>query len=82
MMHANSSQKALPGQLDLTCRLASFESALRHADSTPLSQFDFFFNIGVWAWTVVGNGDACEGSGTQIVAALSCDQKYPGSVNN
>lgn len=34
-VHAYSSQKPLPGQFDLSCRLASLESTLGDADSAP-----------------------------------------------
>lgn len=69
----DESQKPLPGQFDLSCRFSGFESALGHTDSAPFSKLNFFFNIGMWTWTVMRNRDASECAGTQIVAALSCD---------
>lgn len=63
-MDASRSKKPLSGQFDLSRRLPGLEPAFGDADSTPFTELNLFFNIGMRTWAVVRDGDASEGPGT------------------
>lgn len=73
-MGASISQKSLASQFDLPCRLACLVTTLGHTDGTAFSQLDLLFDIGVCAWAVVWDGDACEGTGTEVVGAVGWNE--------
>lgn len=77
-VYAKTSQKALTSQLNLSCRLASPESAPGNTDRASFSKFNFFFDVGVRTWAVVREGNAGEGSRAKVVAALCCMDEFRG----
>ena len=70
--HADCSKQALPRELDLARRLPLPEAALGDADAVPLGQLVLVL-VGVpGAGAVVGEVDAGEGVGAEVLVAGSC----------
>lgn len=66
------SQQSLPRQLDLPSRLASLVTALGYTDSLPIRQLNLFFVGWPRAGAVMGEVDARERVGAEVVAAKGC----------
>jgi hypothetical protein len=80
--HAVHLQQSLPRKLDLARRLALLEAALGNTHAATLNELDLVLVSVPGAGAVVGEVDAGEGVGAEVVVAGGCSEDLSVVVPN